>query len=54
MSLYMKRSPSETALNLLMLTLDASIGDLASIEALVSKFTTSGEISHGTVVKASV
>lgn len=47
--LYMKRSPSETALNLLMLTLDASIGDLASIEALVSKFTTKGEISHGTV-----
>lgn len=52
-SLYMKRSPSETALNLLMLTLDASIGDLASIEALVSKFTTKGEISHGTVLKDS-
>ncbi|KAG0630533.1 hypothetical protein M758_1G185600, partial [Ceratodon purpureus] len=48
-SLYMKRSPSETALNLLMLTLDASIGDLASIEALVSRFTTKGDISHGTV-----
>lgn len=48
-SLYMKRSPSETALNLITLTLDASIGDLASIEALVSKFTTKGDISHGTV-----
>ena len=52
-SLYMKRSPSETALNLLMLTLDASIGDLASIEALVNKFTVKGDISHGTVWKTS-
>lgn len=51
-SLYMKRSPSETALNLITLTLDASIGDLASIEALVSKFTTKGDISHGTVLEA--
>ncbi|KAG0620104.1 hypothetical protein M758_4G189600 [Ceratodon purpureus] len=48
-SLYMKRSPSETALNLLTLALDASIGDLASIEALLIKFTGKGDISHGTV-----
>lgn len=53
-SLYMKRSPSETALNLITLTLDGSIGDLASIEALVSKFTAKGDISHGTVLEFAI
>jgi condensin complex subunit 1 len=53
-SLYMKRSPSETALNLITLTLDGSIGDLASVEALVSKFTAKGDISHGTVLEFAI
>jgi hypothetical protein len=49
-TIYIKESSSETALSLINLTLDATIGDLTSIEALVSKFTATGDISRSTVL----
>ncbi|XP_024390641.1 condensin-1 complex subunit CAP-D2 isoform X6 [Physcomitrium patens] len=48
-ALYMKPSPSETAQNLLKLALDASIGDIVCIEAIVMKLTKNGTISQSTV-----
>lgn len=49
-SLYIQKSPAETATNLIDLTLDANLGDLASIEALVSKFMGRGDIAESTVL----
>ncbi len=49
-TIYIKESSSQTALSLINLTLDATIGDLTSIEALVSKFTATGDISRSTVL----
>jgi condensin complex subunit 1 len=48
-TIYIKESSSETALSLINLTLDATIGDLTSIEALVSKFTATGDISRSMI-----
>lgn len=47
----MKPSPSETAQNLLKLALDASIGDIVCIEAIVMKLTKNGTISQSTVFR---
>lgn len=49
-TLYLKGAPSEIATSLVQLTLEASLGDLASIEALVGKSMMRGDITPGTVL----
>ncbi|OAE32488.1 hypothetical protein AXG93_3242s1100 [Marchantia polymorpha subsp. ruderalis] len=48
-TLYLKGAPSEIATSLVQLTLEASLGDLASIEALVGKSMMRGDITPGTL-----
>ncbi|KAL2633859.1 hypothetical protein R1flu_005338 [Riccia fluitans] len=48
-TLYLKGSSSEMAASLIQLTLEASLADLASIEALVEKSVARGDISSGTL-----
>ncbi|KAL3693566.1 hypothetical protein R1sor_007217 [Riccia sorocarpa] len=48
-TLYLKGSPPEMAASLIQLTLEASLGDLASIEALVEKSIARGDISSPTL-----
>lgn len=48
-AIYIRKNPIETAKNLLSLTINCSIGDLAALESLVSSMVLKGEISSGTV-----
>ncbi|CAL5085224.1 unnamed protein product [Urochloa decumbens] len=48
-TIYTRRSPTETAKSLLNLAIDCSIGDLAALESLVSSLVAKGEISSSTV-----
>ncbi|KAG8079469.1 hypothetical protein GUJ93_ZPchr0007g4608 [Zizania palustris] len=48
-TIYTKKSPTETAKSLLNLAIDCSIGDLAALESLVSSLVSKGEISSSTV-----
>ncbi|CAL5071363.1 unnamed protein product [Urochloa decumbens] len=48
-TIYTRKSPTETAKSLLNLAIDCSIGDLASLESLVSSLVAKGEISSSTV-----
>ncbi|KAJ4756213.1 Condensin complex subunit 1 [Rhynchospora pubera] len=49
LAIYIRKNPIETAKNLLSLTMDCSIGDLAALESLVSSLVFKGEISSGTI-----
>ncbi|KAL5197064.1 hypothetical protein ABZP36_000576 [Zizania latifolia] len=48
-TIYTKKSPTETATSLLNLAIDCSIGDLTALESLVSSLVSKGEISSSTV-----
>ncbi|KAJ7519949.1 hypothetical protein O6H91_20G060900 [Diphasiastrum complanatum] len=48
-TIYIKKNPQETAASLLALTLDATVGDLAAIEMLVSNLMRSRDISSATI-----
>ncbi|XP_021310250.1 condensin complex subunit 1 isoform X2 [Sorghum bicolor] len=48
-TLYTRKSPTETAKRLLDLAIDCSIGDLAALESLVSSLVSKAEISSSTV-----
>ncbi|BAF22440.1 condensin-1 complex subunit CAP-D2 isoform X2 [Oryza sativa Japonica Group] len=48
-TIYTKKSPTETAKSLLNLTIECSIGDLAALESLVSSLVSKGEISSNTI-----
>ncbi|KAF6145391.1 hypothetical protein GIB67_034161 [Kingdonia uniflora] len=48
-TIYIKKSPSDTARNLLNLAIDSSIGDLAALEFLVDALVSKGDISISTV-----
>ncbi|KAG8099187.1 hypothetical protein GUJ93_ZPchr0013g37460 [Zizania palustris] len=48
-TIYTKKSPTETATSLLNLAIDCSIGDLAALESLISSLVSKGEISSSTV-----
>ncbi|XP_015695348.1 condensin complex subunit 1 isoform X1 [Oryza brachyantha] len=48
-TIYARKSPTETAKSLLNLAIDCSIGDLAALESLVSSLVSKGEISSSTV-----
>ncbi|CAA6663531.1 unnamed protein product [Spirodela intermedia] len=48
-TIYLRKSPSETALNLLNLAIDSNIGDLAALEFIISSLVSKGEISMSTV-----
>ncbi|KAK8916374.1 hypothetical protein KSP39_PZI022557 [Platanthera zijinensis] len=47
-SIYIRKIPSETALNLLNLAINSSIGDLAAVECLICSLMSKGEISQST------
>ncbi|KAH9319750.1 hypothetical protein KI387_021519, partial [Taxus chinensis] len=48
-TIYIKRNSLETASNLINFTIDASIGDLAALEYIISVLVTKGDISSGTI-----
>lgn len=48
-TIYVKKSPMETARNLLTLAIDSSIGDIAALESIISALVSNGEISSSTV-----
>ncbi|KAK8916246.1 hypothetical protein KSP39_PZI022560 [Platanthera zijinensis] len=48
-SIYIRKIPSETALNLLNLAINSSIGDLAAVECLICSLMSKGEISQSTI-----
>ncbi|KAG2638851.1 hypothetical protein PVAP13_2NG620100 [Panicum virgatum] len=48
-TIYTRKSPTETASSLLNLAIDCSIGDLAALESLVSSLVSKAEISSSTV-----
>ncbi|XP_062188316.1 condensin-1 complex subunit CAP-D2-like isoform X2 [Phragmites australis] len=48
-TIYTRKSPTETAKSLLNLAIDCSIGDLAALESLVSSLVSKAEISSSTV-----
>ncbi|XP_062190372.1 condensin-1 complex subunit CAP-D2-like [Phragmites australis] len=48
-TIYTRRSPTETAKSLLNLAIDCSIGDLAALESLVSSLVLKAEISSSTI-----
>lgn len=48
-SIYIKKNSMETAANLINITMDASIGDLAALEHIVTALVTKGDITSGTI-----
>ncbi|CAN6444040.1 unnamed protein product [Victoria cruziana] len=48
-TIYVKKSPMETARNLLTLAIDSSIGDIAALESIISALVSNGEISSSTI-----
>lgn len=48
-TIYIRKSPIETANNLLSLATDSNIGDLAALEFIVGALVSKGEISSSTV-----
>ncbi|KAJ1292247.1 hypothetical protein BS78_02G377600 [Paspalum vaginatum] len=48
-TIYTKRTPTETAKSLLNLAIDCSIGDLAALESLISSLVSKAEISSSTI-----
>jgi condensin complex subunit 1 len=48
-SIYIKKNSMETAANLINITIDASIGDLAALEHIVTALVTKGDITSGTI-----
>ncbi|PKA58621.1 hypothetical protein AXF42_Ash008908 [Apostasia shenzhenica] len=48
-SIYVSKSPSETARNLLNLVIDSSVGDLAALEYLIGSLVSKGEFSQSTI-----
>ncbi|XP_031473605.1 condensin-1 complex subunit CAP-D2 [Nymphaea colorata] len=48
-TIYVKKSPMETARNLLILATDSSIGDLAALECVISSLVSKGEIPSSTI-----
>ncbi|XP_019710246.1 condensin-1 complex subunit CAP-D2 isoform X2 [Elaeis guineensis] len=44
-TIYVRKSPTETARNLLSLAIDSSIGDLAALECLIGSLVSKGEVS---------
>lgn len=49
-TIYVKKNSFETAMNLINLTMEASIGDLASMERIVGTLVKKGDISQNTVL----
>ena len=48
-TIYIRKSPIETAKNLLNLAVDSNIGDLAALEYIVGALVSKGDISSTTV-----
>ncbi|KAF8395656.1 hypothetical protein HHK36_019606 [Tetracentron sinense] len=48
-TIYIRKSPAETAKNLLNLAIDSSIGDLASLEFIIGALVSKGDISTSTI-----
>lgn len=48
-TIYIKKSPIETAKNLITLATDSNIGDLAALEFIVGALVSKGDISTSTV-----
>ncbi|XP_072982901.1 condensin-1 complex subunit CAP-D2 [Typha latifolia] len=48
-TIYIRKSPMETAKNLLSVAIGSSIGDLAALECLISSLVSKGEISSSTI-----
>lgn len=48
-SIYIKKNSMETAANLINITIDASIGDLAALEHIITALVTKGDITSGTI-----
>ncbi|OVA04093.1 Condensin complex [Macleaya cordata] len=48
-TIYIRKSPMETAKNLLSLAIDSSIGDLAALEFIVAALVSKGDISTSTI-----
>ncbi|KAH7430593.1 hypothetical protein KP509_08G005100 [Ceratopteris richardii] len=49
-TIYVKKNPFETAMNLINLTMEASIGDLASMEEILRTLVRKGDISQNAIV----
>ncbi|KAI5084153.1 hypothetical protein GOP47_0000322 [Adiantum capillus-veneris] len=49
-TIYVKKNSFETAMNLINLTVEASIGDLASMEQIVGTLVTKGDVSQNAVL----
>ncbi|MCO5559135.1 hypothetical protein L7F22_012727 [Adiantum nelumboides] len=49
-TIYVKKNSFETAMNLINLTMEASIGDLASMEQIIGTLVTKGEVSQNAVL----
>ncbi|MCO5547427.1 hypothetical protein L7F22_000876 [Adiantum nelumboides] len=49
-TIYVKKNSFETAMNLINLTTEASIGDLASMEQIIGTLVTKGEVSQNAVL----
>jgi len=47
--IYIRKSPIETANNLLSLATDSNIGDLAALECIIGALVSKGDISSSTV-----
>uniref|UniRef100_A0A1D1Y9V6 Condensin-1 complex subunit CAP-D2 n=1 Tax=Anthurium amnicola TaxID=1678845 RepID=A0A1D1Y9V6_9ARAE len=48
-TIYIRKSPSETASNLLNLAVDSNIGDLAALEFMIGSLVSKGDISMSTI-----
>lgn len=48
-TIYIRKNPMETAMNLLSLATDSNIGDLAALEFIVGAMVSKGDISSSTV-----
>ncbi|KAJ9181015.1 hypothetical protein P3X46_009191 [Hevea brasiliensis] len=48
-TIYVRKSPAETAKNLLNLAIDSNIGDLAALEFIINALVSKGDISPGTI-----
>lgn len=53
-TIYLRKSPVETAKNLMNLAIDSNIGDLAALEFIVAALVSKGDISSSTVHTASL
>lgn len=48
-TIYVRKSPAETAKNLLNLAIDSNIGDLTALEFIINALVSKGDISPSTV-----